>query len=118
MKYKKYTGKDKYHFRVYRANRHHPFIVVMVLEEYLESNNIYLSGYMLTHNLEKAIQYRKNYIQLNDNPNPNDDRPCFLCKTRFSNIKANMFSKPYNSWHLSKKDELLIDILEQKNKKP
>ena len=118
MKYKKYKGKDKYHFRVYRANRHHPFVVVMVLEEQRDDTYYYLSGYMITHSLEKAIHYRKNYVQLNFNPNPNDDRPCFLCKFRFTNIKANMFSKPYNTWHLSKEDELMIDKLEEKNKNP
>ena len=112
-KFKKYNGPDKYHFRFYRRNGQHPFLVVMV--ETKEANNRhYFSGYMITHDITKKIQYPKRYIQLHFNPNPKDNEPAFLCKIRLENINQRMFSKPYVNWHLSKEDEIIIDELENK----
>ena len=117
MRYRKYTGKDKYHFRVYRKSIGHPFIVVAVSEKIDESGNILISGYMMTHSLERVSERPGVYRRLKKNPNPNDDRLSFVNKYRINDIPANNFSKPYTNWHLSKEDERLIDSLENKNKK-
>ena len=115
--FKKYKGSDKYHFRIYKRNGQHPFVVVMITEEVTINNHHLVSGYMITHDLIKTLEYPKTYIKLSKNPNPNDDSDCFLCKKRFSNIKDSRFSKPYNNWHLSKEDESLISSLENKYKR-
>lgn len=47
------------------------------------------------------------------NPNPNDDPDAYLCIRRVSQVESNLFSKPYNNWHLSEQDEKLIDNLEK-----
>ena len=112
MSYKKYTGPDKYHFRIYKRNGQHPFVVVMITKEKMENGHYLISGYMITHNLMKALEYPKSYVKLHKNPNPNDDRDCFICIRRFSDIKDSRFSKPYNNWHLSKEDEDFIANLE------
>ena len=114
MRYRKYTGKDKYHFRVYRKSIGHPFIVVAVSEKIDESGNILISGYMMTHSLERVSERPGVYRRLKKNPNPNDDRLSFVNKYRINDIPANNFSKPYTNWHLSKEDERLIDSLENK----
>lgn len=115
MKFKKYNGKDKYHFRVYKKNGHHPFVVVMV-KETLVNGRIVLSGYLTTHDIKKILDYPNNYKQLHVNPNKNDLKPAYICLTKIENINQSLFSKPYTNWHLSNEDELLIDELEQKSK--
>ena len=115
--FKKYKGSDKYHFRIYKRNGQHPFVVAMITEEAAINNHHLVSGYMITHDLIKTLEYPKSYIKLSKNPNPNDDSDCFLYKKRFSNIKHSCFSKPYNNWHLSKEDENLITALENKYKR-
>ena len=115
--FKKYKGSDKYHFRIYKRNGQHPFVVAMITEEATINNHHLVSGYMITHDLIKTLEYPKSYIKLSKNPNPNDDSDCFLYKKRFSNIKHSCFSKPYNNWHLSKEDENLITTLENKYKR-
>lgn len=115
--FKKYKGSDKYHFRIYKRNGQHPFVVAMITEEATINNHHLVSGYMITHDLIKMLEYPKSYIKLSKNPNPNDDSDCFLYKKRFSNIKDSCFSKPYNNWHLSKEDENLITELENKYKR-
>ena len=112
MSFRKYRGKDKYHFRVYKRNGQHPFVVVMITKEKLENGHYLVSGYMITHDLIKTLDYPKSYVKLHKNPNPNDDRDCFMCIRRFSDIKDSRFSKPYNNWHLSKEDEDFIASLE------
>lgn len=114
-RYKKYNGPDKYHFRIYKKNGNHPFIVVAVSEIYI-NGHYYLSGYMITHNVQKYLDYPEKYVQLNSNPNPNDDSPSFLCKTRISNMKDSCFSKPYSNWHLNCKDIAEIEKLEETKK--
>ena len=112
-RYRKYNGHDKYHFRFYRRNGHHPFIVVLV-ETRSENSKTKLNGYMITHDIKKMLDYPKSYIQMNSNPNPKDDSPAYLCVVRIENIPQKYFSKPFLNWHLSKEDEELIDILEKK----
>ena len=113
MSYKKYKGPDKYHFRVYRKSVGHPFIVVTVSEKVDENGNILISGYMMTHSIERVIEKRGAYKRLKQNPNPSDDRLSFVNKYRINDIPASNFSRPYTNWHLSKDDEVLIDTLER-----
>ena len=119
MRYKKYKGNDKYHFRVYRTSVFHPFIVVMVDETIDKNGRVLISGYMMTTSLTRVIDKPGSYKRLKKNPNPNDNKISFVNKFRISNIPANKFSKPYTSWHLSKEDELIIDSFERnyQNKK-
>lgn len=113
-KFKKYNGNDRYHFRIYKKNGQHPFVVVMVTEEAIEGDHYLISGYMLTHDVNKMKKRPKSYVKLNINPNPNDNGDCFIFLKRFSNIKDSKFSKPYNNWHLSKEDEEFIKELERR----
>lgn len=115
MKYKKYNGLDKYHFRVYKASMGHPFIVVAVKEEIIDGK-ITIDGYLMTHSLERVCDKPGTYQRLKTNPNPRDNRPAFINKFKVYNLPANKFSKPYTSWHLSKKDEEMIDRLEKRKK--
>ena len=117
MRYKKYNGTDKYHFRVYKRSIGHPFIVVAVSERLDENGRILISGYMITHSLNRVIDKPKSYRRLKKNPNPTDERLSFVYKYRITDIPANNFSKPYTNWHLSNEDELLIDALERSYKK-
>ena len=113
-KFKKYNGRDKYHIRFYRRNGKHPFVVVLVEEKRIASKRYVLSGYLITHDIQKWIAYPKKYIRLSANPNPKDPEPAFLCTVKIENISQRLFSKPYSNWHLSKEDEILIDELEKK----
>lgn len=112
MKFKKYNGKDKYHFRVYKTSINHPFIVVAITEEKEENGRVLISGYMMTTSLQRVLDKPNSYKRLKVNPNPHDDGPSFVNKYRLTDIPANRFSKPYSNWHLSKEDENLIDSLE------
>ena len=47
MSFKNYNGPDKYHFRVYKKGKGHPFIVALVEEIEIDGKN-YISGYMFT----------------------------------------------------------------------
>ena len=117
MRYRKYNGSDKYHFRVYKKSIGHPFIVVAVSEKTDENGKTLISGYMMTHSLTRVSDKPGLYKRLKKNPNPSDDRLSFINKYRIDDIPANYFSKPYNNWHLSKEDEELIDSLERDNNK-
>ncbi|MCR5348931.1 MAG: hypothetical protein K6E59_04910, partial [Bacilli bacterium] len=88
MFFKKYNGNDKYHFRFYRAARYHPFIVVAVTEEKDEGGKIFLSGYMMTTSIQRAMEKPGTYKRLKVNPNPNDDKISFVNKYRVSDIPA------------------------------
>ena len=116
MRYKKYNGTDKYHFRIYRKSIGHPFIVVAVSEKIDANGKILISGYMMTHSLQRVMDKPISYKRLKRNPNPTDDRVSFINKYRITDIPAKDFSKPYSNWHLSKEDEQLIDALEKKYK--
>ena len=113
MAFKSYTGSDKYHFRIYKHGKSHPFVVAVV-EEVEVNGKFYISGYMFTHSVLRVLNRPNDYVKMAANPNPNDDADSFLCIRRVSNIEANAFSKPYNNWHLSEDDEKLIDELEEK----
>ena len=112
-RFQKYNGPDKYHFRFYRKNGQHPFLVVLVEESEINGKH-YLSGYLITHDIKKKLDYPRRYIQLESNPNPKDIEPAYLCKVRIERLPQKMFSKPYKNWHLSKKDEKMVDLLEMK----
>lgn len=113
MSFRKYTGSDKYHFRFYRKNGQHPFLVVLVEESEINGKK-YLSGYLITHDVKKTFDYPLRYIRLAKNPNPKDKEPAYLCKVRIDKIPQKMFSKPYKNWRLCKEDEYYIDLLEKK----
>ena len=112
-KFQKYNGPDKYHFRFYRKRGKHPFIVVAV-ETVEENNRHFLSGYLITHDIKKMIDYPKKYIRLKENPNPKDVEPAFVCKIRLNHLSQRLFSKPYKNWHLCKEDEDIVNELENK----
>ncbi|MBQ7996029.1 MAG: hypothetical protein IJ247_07465 [Bacilli bacterium] len=112
MSFKNYNGPDKYHFRVYKKGKGHPFIVAVVEETEIDGK-MYISGYMFTHSVLRVLSKPNDYIKMEANPNPNDDAESFLCIRRVSHVEANAFSKPYNNWHLSKEDEKTIDELEK-----
>ena len=114
MAFKKYNGPDKYHFRVYKRNGHHPFVVVMITSIKNNEGHFLLSGYMITHDIKKMLDYPSSYVQLSHNPNPKDESPAYLCVVRIDNIPQKFFSKPFSNWHLSKEDEMVIDALEKK----
>ena len=116
MKFRKYSGNDKYHFRIYKHSIGHPFIVVAV-KEVVKDNKIYIDGYLLTHSLERFMNKPGSYERLTVNPNPRDDRIAFINKFKVYDLPANKFSRPYNTWHLSPKDEELIDRLEKRKRK-
>ena len=114
MSYKKYQGTDKYHFRFYRKAIFHPFIVVAVTEEKEVNGKVLISGYMMTTSLLRAMEKPGAYKRLQTNPNPNDDKVSFVNKYRVTDIPASCFTKPHPSWHLSNKDEKMIDAFEKK----
>ena len=68
----------------------------------------------MTTSLQRAMDKPGTYKRLRKNPNPNDDKVSFVNKYRVSDIPASCFTKPHQSWHLSKDDERLIDSLERK----
>ena len=110
--YKPYSGSDKYHFRVYKSSGH-PVLVVATKQIEVDGK-VYISGYVVTHSLTRVLDKPGCYVRLKNNPNPKDDRPSYINKYRISNLPANRFTKPYTTWHLSKEDEMIIDILEKK----
>ena len=65
-KFQKYNRPDKYHFRFYRKRGRHPFVVVAV-ETTTDGIRRYLSGYMITHDIKKIIDYPKKYTRLKEN---------------------------------------------------
>lgn len=117
MSFKKYKGPDKYHFRVYKKSIGHPFVVATVSQTVDEKGEVLISGYLVTHSLERVFSKPGSYKRMKTNPNPRDTGPSFLNKYRITDIPSKCFSKPYNSWHLSKEDESYIDYLESKFKK-
>ena len=110
MEFKVYKGNDKYHFRFYKKSHGHPFLVIMVTNEYVENGKIYLSGFNLTHSHKMIEKNPSQYIQLFKNPNCHDDSESFLNK-HLVKQESKWFSKPIKNWHLCKEDELMIDEL-------
>ena len=99
MSFKNYNGPDKYHFRIYKKGKSHPFIVVVVEEKEIDGK-MYISGYMFTHSVLRVFSKPNDYIKMETNPNPNDDADSFLCIRRVTQVEASAFSKPYKNWHL------------------
>lgn len=114
MGYKKYKGSDKYHFRFYKVSKYHPFIVVAVTEEKDEDGKVFISGYMMTTSLTRAMEKPGTYKRLRKNPNPHYEKISFVNRYRINDIPSNCFTKPHTSWHLEEDDVKLIDALESK----
>ncbi len=106
MSYKPYKGNNKYHFRSYKRTKH--FVAVT------HSDRERTEGYaMTTSPIKKNIAH---YHRLTKNPNPNDNKICYLRNGKVSD-SSGRFSKPYGSWKLDLEDEKYIDYLERRRKK-
>ena len=115
MKFTKYNGHEKYHFRLYRKTRNHPFLVILVTEEKVENGKFLITGFNLTHSTLKVLQRPSKFIKLARNPNPEDDTDSFLCIELVKDKEHKFFSSPLKKWSLSKEDEEKIDkILSEK----
>lgn len=104
-KYKKYNGKDKYHFR-HNKKVGHPALIT-------KSDSRKTEGYNMTTSPNRKRM--RNYRELKPNPNQNSGKKTYLRFGKF-NENSNMFSKPYNNWHLSNRDKIFIDSLEKRKK--
>jgi len=113
MAFKKYNGKDRYHFRYYRKSVNHPFLVVMIVKEEEKEGKYIISGFSLTHSAEVVLKRPSRYVRFTTNPNPNDSEPSYFCVDLKSD-KSKYFSEPIKKWHLNKKDEEYIDSLLKK----
>ncbi len=102
MAYKKYNGKDKYHFRRDKNAKNH-FAVIT------KSDKNQTEGYLTT--TTKPKRNIRKFITLDKNPNPKDNDTTYVRKTKIFK-KSNKFTKPFNNFHLSKQDEIKIDNLE------
>ena len=117
MSYRKYNGKDKYHFRYYRLSNNHPFLVVLVLDERKKNGKVFISGFGLTTSNIMPKKRPTRYIKLFQNPNPNDNSPSYINTDLVKMKKSKLFSDPIENWHLSKEDERMIDDLISKKYK-
>ena len=115
-KFKKYNGKDKYHFRYYRKSVNHPFLVIMVTEELEKEGKYIITGFSLTHSAEMVLKKPSKFVRFIKNPNPEDGEPSYYC-TDIKRDRSEYFSEPLKKWHLSKEDEQLVDELLTKKKK-
>ena len=107
---KSYRGK-KYHFRYYRKSGNHPFLVAIIIElENEKENDAILSGFNMTRSIEMVLKNPNKFIRI-ENPNPNDDAPCFVCVDLIKNKPLKLFSRPIRDWELTKEDEQSIDEL-------
>ena len=103
-----YRGK-KYHFRYYRKSINHPFLVALVIES-TENGKIYLSGFNMTRSIEMVLKDPDKFIRI-QNPNPNDDAPCFVCVDPIKDKPLKLFTRPIRDWELTSEDEKAIDYL-------
>ena len=103
-----YEGK-KYHFRYYRKSVYHPFLVALVIESEI-NGKVYLSGFNMTRSIEMVLKDPEKFIRI-ENPNPNDDAPCFVCVDPIKNKPLKLFTRPIRDWELSDNDEKAIDYL-------
>ena len=115
MSFRKYSGTDRYHFRYYRKSVNHPFLVVMIIKEEEKEGKYIISGFSLTHSAELVLKRPSRFIRFVENPNPNDHEPSYFCIDLKSD-SSKYFSEPIKKWHLSKKDEAIIDELLKKKK--
>lgn len=114
MSYKKYTGKDKYHFRWYRKTRNHPFLVVLVVGESDKNGVIKISGFNITSSSLAFIKNKNDYIKLDNNPSSENDKDAYLCKRLVQNVPSKYFSRPIRGWRLSESDIEKVDALLKK----
>ena len=114
MSFRKYSGKDKYHFRYYHLSNNHPFLVVLVLEEKKEKKRYYLSGFNMTTSPTVPSKKPTRFLKLKVNPNPDDNSQSYL-KVDLVKLKpSKLFSDPLSNWHLSKEDEKTIEVFIKK----
>ena len=111
MSYKKYTGKDKYHFRYYRLSNNHPFLVVLVFEEKRKNGKVLISGFNMTSSSSLPKKKPTKFIKLDDNPEPESDGDSYINVDLVNSKPSKLFTSPLNGWHLSKDDEKKIDEL-------
>ena len=104
-----YAGK-KYHFRYYRKSVYHPFLVAIVVESKDNDGKAILSGFNMTRSIEAVLKNPSKFIRIN-NPNPNDDAPCFVCVDPIKDKPLRYFTRPIRDWELSDEDEGVIDDL-------
>ena len=103
-----YEG-QKYHFRYYRKSIYHPFLVALVIESEV-NGKIFLSGFNMTRSIEMVLKNPEKFIRI-DNPDPNDDAPCFVCVDPIKNKPLKLFTRPIRDWELTSNDEKAIDYL-------
>ena len=103
-----YEG-QRYHFRYYRKSIYHPFLVALVIESEV-NGKIYLSGFNMTRSIEMVLKNPEKFIRI-DNPDPNDDAPCFVCVDPIKNKPLKLFTRPIRDWELTSNDEKAIDYL-------
>ena len=77
--FQNYDGNEKYHFRLYRVSRYHPFLVILVTGESEINGKKKITGFNLTHSITMVLQRPNKFIKLNENPNPIDDSDSYLC---------------------------------------
>lgn len=113
--FQNYDGNEKYHFRLYRVSRYHPFLVILVTDESEINGKKKITGFNLTHSITMVLQRPNKFIKLNENPNPIDDSDSYLCIDIVSNADSKLFTAPLKKWKVSKEDEIVIDdILQRK----
>ena len=81
-RFRKYNGHDKYHFRFYRKNGHHPFIVD-------EEGNYY---YFHRVTSSPKSGHHKN-IEIDPNPDPTRDTPMYIVKMEQKDKKGRFGKK-------------------------
>lgn len=103
FKYKPYKGKNKYHVRYSKKQKH--FIAIN------NATEKQISGYQMTTDRNKAISNRS-FHKMHKIPNKNDDRCCYVTDIETSYPSVN-YSKPYG-WVIAKEDEKMLNSFAKK----
>ena len=104
-----YEGK-KYHFRYYRQSQYHPFLVAIVVESEDCEGKAFITGFNMTRSIEMILKKPDKFIRI-ENPDPNDDAPCFVCVDPIKNKPLKYFTRPIRDWELTDEDIKAIDYL-------
>ena len=64
----------------------------------------------MTRSIEMVLKDPSKFIRI-QNPNPNDDAPCFVCVDPIKNKPLKYFTRPIRDWELTSEDEREIDEL-------
>ena len=107
---KEFIKGRKYHFRYYRKSVNHPFLVAIVIESEDSNGKVYLSGFNMTRSIDMVLKNPSKFIRI-ENPNPDDDAPCFVCVDPIKEKPLKLFTRPLRKWTLHEEDELAIDEL-------